>query len=31
MSEKISALKGQTWIYMAGAFAVLIVVGVLTS
>jgi len=31
MSEKIAALKNQTWIYMVGAFAVLIVIGIVTS
>ncbi len=31
MSEKIVALKSQTWIYLVGAFAVLIVVGIVTS
>ncbi len=31
MSEKIAALKNQTWIYPAGAFAILIVIGIVTS
>ena len=31
MSEKIAALKNQTWIYLVGAFAILIVIGIATS
>ncbi len=31
MSDKIVALKNQSWIYLVGVFAVLIVVGILTS
>ncbi len=31
MSEKIAALKNQTWIYPVGAFAILIVIGIATS
>ncbi len=31
MSEKIDALKNQTWIYPVGAFAILIVIGIATS
>ncbi len=31
MSEKIVALKNQSWIYMVAVFAVLIIVGILTS
>ena len=31
MNEKIAALKSQSWIYVVGAFAVLIVIGILTS
>jgi len=31
MAEKIAQLKGQTWIYMVGAFAVLVVIGIFTS
>ena len=31
MKEKIIALKGQVWIYLVMAFAVLIAVGVFTS
>ncbi len=31
MKDKIIALKGQAWIYLVMAFAVLIVVGILTS
>ncbi len=31
MSEKIAALKNQTWIYPVGAFAILIVIGIVTS
>ena len=31
MSEKIVALKSQSWVYLVGVFAVLIVVGIVTS
>ncbi len=31
MSKKIVALKNQSWVYLVSAFAVLIVVGILTS
>ncbi len=31
MSEKIIALKNQSGVYLVGVFAVLIVVGILTS
>ena len=31
MSEKIVALKNQSWIYLVCVFAVLIVVGIVTS
>ena len=31
MREKIVALKSQSWVYLVGVFAVLIVVGILTS
>ena len=31
MSEKIAALKNQTWIYPVAAFAILVVIGIATS
>ena len=31
MREKIAALKNQTWIYPVGAFAILVVIGLVTS
>ncbi len=31
MSEKIAALKNQTWIYPVGGFAILIVIGIVVS
>ena len=31
MREKITALKNQSWIYLVGAFATLIVIGIATS
>ena len=31
MSEKIAALKNQTWIYPVIGFAILIVIGIATS
>ncbi len=31
MREKIVALKSQSWVYLVGVFAVMIVVGIFTS
>ncbi len=31
MSEKIVALKSPSWVYLVAVFAVLIVVGIITS
>ena len=31
MSEKIAALKNQTWIYPVSAFVVLVIIGIATS
>jgi hypothetical protein len=31
MTKIIAALKGQSWVYMVGAFTILIFVGIATS